>query len=73
MRKQFNKDSYLKLWKIKKRLKEQGKFLIDHDSVQEKKLRSYIRWIEDQILWNSRKEYVKILESFGNKEISFKQ
>ena len=66
----FNKKKCLKLLKERKNLKKEGKLLRDYDKTKNDELISYLSLLEDQIFWESRKEYVQILESFCNKKIS---
>jgi hypothetical protein len=67
----FNKKKCLKLLKERKNLRKEGKLLWDYDKTKADELTSYISLLEDQIFWESRKEYVQLLKSFYNKKISF--
>ena len=67
---EFDKQKCLQLLKEKKSLQKEGKLLEDYDKAKHDELISYFILFEDQIFWESRKKYVKLLESFCNKKIS---
>lgn len=54
----FDKDKCLKLLKERKNLQKKGKSLRDYDKAKHDELISYLSLIEDQIFWESRKEYI---------------
>ena len=66
----FDKDKCLKLLKERKSLQKEGKLLKDYDKAKNDELISYFIWIEDQIFWESRKEYIQILDLFVSKKIT---
>ena len=66
----FDKDKCLKLLKERKSLQKEGKLLENYDKAKHDELIGYLIWIEDQIFWESRKEYIQILDLFGNKKIT---
>jgi len=69
----FDKHKCLKLLKEKKRLKKEGKLLRDYDKTKNDELISYLSLLEDQIFWESRKEYIQILDLFVSKKITLDQ
>jgi len=69
----FDKHKCLKLLKEKKSLKKEGKLLRDYDKTKNDELISYLSLLEDQIFWESRKEYIQILDLFVRKKISLDQ
>ena len=73
MKMKFNKDRCLKLLKEKKSLEREGKLLRDYDKAKNDELISYFIMVEDQIFWQSRKEYRQILEFFVSKKITVDQ
>ena len=66
----FDKDKCLKLLKERKSLQKEGKLLRDYDKAKNDELISYLSLIEDQIFWESRKEYIQILDLFVSKKIT---
>ena len=50
--------------KERKSLKKEGKLLRDYDKTKNDELISYLTLLEDQIFWESRKEYIQILDLF---------
>ena len=69
----FDKDKCLKLLKERKSLQKEGKLLRDYDKAKNDELISYLSLIEDQIFWESRKEYIQILDLFVSKKITLDQ
>ena len=69
----FDKDKYLKLLKERKSLQKEGKLLRDYNKAKHDELISYFIMVEDQIFWESRKEYIRILDSFVSKKITLDQ
>jgi hypothetical protein len=63
----FDKDKLLKL--LQKKEKE-GEFLKDFDQFKNKELMEYFILVEDQIFWESQKEYFHLLDLFVKKKIS---
>lgn len=53
-----------------KKLHQEGKFLWDYDKAKNNELIEYITLLEDQIFWQSRKEYYQILYLFSSKKIT---
>lgn len=70
MRIKFDKDKCLQLFKEKKSLEKEGKSLRDYDTAKHDELLSYLYWIEDQVFWESRKEYLQILNLVVSKKIT---
>lgn len=66
----FDKDKCLKLLKERKSLQKEGKLLWDYDKAKNDELISYLILIEDQIFWESRKEYIQRLDLFVSKKIT---
>ena len=66
----FVKDKCLKLLKERKSLQKEGKLLRDYDKAKNDELISYLILIEDQIFYESRKEYIQILDLFVSKKIT---
>ena len=66
----FNKKKCLKLIKKSKELCQEGKFLWDYDKAKNKELTGYRSLLDDQIFWQSRGEFFKILELFVDKRIN---
>jgi len=66
----FNKKKCLALLKERKELRQKGKFFWDFDEAKNHELISYLILLEDQIFWESRKEYIHILDLFVNKKIT---
>ena len=66
----FDKDKCLKLLKERKSLQKEGKLLRDYDKAKNDELIRYLILIEDQIFWESRKEYIQILDLFVSKKIT---
>jgi len=66
----FDKNKCLKLLKERKSLQKQGKLLRDYDKAKNDELIRYISLIEDRIFWESRKEYIQILDLFVSKKIT---
>ena len=69
----FDKDKCLKLLKERKSLQKEGKLLRDCNKAKNDELISYLSLIEDQIFWESRKEYIRILDLFVSKKITLEQ
>ena len=69
----FDKDKCLKLLKERKSLQNEGKSLRDYDKAKHDELLSYLIMIDDQIFWESRKEYVQILDLLVSKKITLDQ
>lgn len=69
----FDKDKCLKLLKERKSLEKEGKLLRDYDKAKNDELISYLNLIEDQIFWESRKEYIQTLDLFVSKKITLEQ
>ena len=69
MKIKFDKDKCLKLLKERKSLQKEGKLLRDYDTAKNDELISYLSLIEDQIFWESRKQYIQILDLFVSKKI----
>jgi len=69
----FDKHKCLKLLKERKSLKKEGKLLQDYDKTKYDELISYLSLLEDQIFWESRKEYIQILDLFVSKKITLDQ
>jgi hypothetical protein len=57
----------------KKKPSKEGKLLRDYDKAKNDELISYLSLIEDQIFWESRKEYIQILDLFVSKKITLDQ
>ena len=70
MKMKFDKDKCLKLLNERKSLQKEGKLLPDYDKAKNDELISYLIMVEDQIFWESRKEYIQILDLFVSKKIS---
>ena len=66
----FNKKKCLALLKEKKKLDQEGKFFWDFDYAKNKELTGYLSLLDDQIFWQSRKEYCQILDLFVSKKIT---
>jgi hypothetical protein len=66
----FDKEKCLELIKESKKLRQKGKFLRDYDKAKNKELIQYLTFLDDQIFWQSRGEYFKILELFVDKRIN---
>jgi hypothetical protein len=66
----FDKKKFLALLKEKKKVAQEGKFFWDFDSAKNTELISYITFLEDQIFWQSPKEYCKMLDLFISKTIT---
>ena len=66
----FDKDKCLKLLKERKSLQKEGKLLRDYDKAKNDELIRYLSLIDDQIFWESRKEYIQILDLFVSKKIT---
>lgn len=64
MKIKFDKDKCLKLLKERKSLQKEGKLLRDYDKAKHDELISYLILVEDEIFWESRKEYIQILDLF---------
>jgi hypothetical protein len=73
MKIKFDKDKCFKLLKERKSLQKEGKLLRDYDKAKNDELISYLILIEDQIFWESRKEYIQILDLFVSKKITLDQ
>lgn len=69
MKMKFEKHKFLKLLKERKKLKKKGKLLEDYDETKNNELINYLILLEDQIFWESIKEYIQILDLFVNKKI----
>lgn len=65
----FDKNKCLKLLKKRKSLQKERKSLRDYDKAKNDGLISYLSLLEDQIFWESRKEYIQILNLFVSKKI----
>ena len=70
MEMKFDKDKCLKLLKERKSLEKEGKLLEDRHKAKNDQLISYLILIEDQIFWESLKEYIQILDLFVSKKIT---
>ena len=66
----FNKSQCLSLLKKRKNLWKEGKSLRNFNKFESDKLLEYLTLIEDQVFWQSRKNYYETLDSFINKKIS---
>lgn len=66
----FNKKKFLALLKERKSLKKESKFLWDYDKAKNKELVEYLTLLDDQIFWQSRKEYCQMLDLFVRKKIT---
>lgn len=66
----FDKDKCLKLLRERKSLQKEGKLLRDYNKTKNDELIKYLSLIEDQIFWESRKEYIQILDLFVSKKIT---
>ena len=73
MKMKFDKDKCLKLLKERKILQKEGKLLKDYDKAKNDEVISYLILVEDAIFWESRKEYIQILDLFVNKKITLDQ
>jgi hypothetical protein len=73
MKMKFDKDKCLKLLKERKNLQKKGKLLRDYDKAKNDELISYLILVEDQIFWESRKNYCQILDLFVRKKITLDQ
>ena len=69
----FDKDKCLKLLKERKSLQKEGKLLGDYDKAKNDELISYLILLEDEIFWESGKEYIQILDLFVRKKITLDQ
>ena len=69
----FDKDKCLKLLKERKSFQKEGKLLRDYDKAKNDELISYLIMVEDQIFWESRKEYTQMLDLFVSKKITLDQ
>jgi len=69
----FDKDKCLKLLKERKSLQKEGKLLRDYDKAKNGELISYLILVEDEIFWESGKEYLQILDLFVSKKITLDQ
>jgi hypothetical protein len=70
MKMKFDKYKCSKLLKERKSLLKEGKLLSDYDKAKNDELISYLIMIEDQIFWESRKEYIQMLDLFVSKKIT---
>lgn len=66
----FNKKKFFELMKESKKLGQEGKFLWDSDKAKNKELVGYLILLDDQIFWQSRKEYCQILDLFISNKIT---
>lgn len=73
MKIKFNKAKCLELLKKRANLRQEGKLLSDDDKVRNSELIHYLSLLEDQILWESRTDYIKLLHLLINNKISFNQ
>ena len=55
--------------KESKKLRQQGKSLWDYDKAKNEELTQYIMLLYDDIFWQSRDQYLQILESFISRSI----
>lgn len=69
----FDTNKCLKLLKERKSLEKEGKLFHDYDEAKNNELINYLTLIEDEIFWESRKEYIQILDLFVSKKISLDQ
>ena len=69
----FDKDKCLKLLKERKSLQKEGKLLRDYDKAKNDELINYLSLVEDEIFWESGKEYIQILDLFVSKNITLDQ
>ena len=70
MKIKFDKAKCLKLLKERKSLQKEGKLLQDYDKAKNDELISYLSLLDDQIFWESREEYIQILDLFVSKKIT---
>ncbi len=63
----------MNLLKQKNKLTKEGKSLKQFDHNQHIQLLTYLALLEDQIFWENRKDYIKIVKSFIYKPIHFDQ
>ena len=73
MKMKFDKDKCLKLLKERKSLQKEGKLLRDYDKAKNDELISYLSLVEDEIFWESGKEYIQILDLFVSKKTTLEQ
>lgn len=69
----FNKIHCLKLLKERRDLKKQGKELRNINKVKYDTLITYLILLEDQIFWESRREYFQMVDLCINKKITFNE
>jgi len=70
MRINFDKEKCLKLMKESEKLRQERRSFWDYEKGKSNELTRYLTLLYDHIFWQSRKEYLQILESFCNKKIS---
>ena len=66
----FSKKRYLELIKESNKLRQEGKFLYDYDKAKYDELSQYVTLLNDDIVWESRKEYLQIIKLFISRRIS---
>ena len=65
----FNKEKCLKLMRESEKLRQQGKLLWNYDKTKYKELTRYCTFLWDDIFWQSRNQYLQIIESFISRKI----
>jgi len=69
----FSKKKYLELMKESNKLRQETKFLWDYDKAKYDELSQYLTLLNDDIVWQSRKEYLQILELFISRSITVEE
>ena len=69
----FDKKKFLKLLREQEQVKKKGELLTNFTEAKKDELTKYKIWIDDQIFWESRENYLQILKQFVNKEIDGEQ
>jgi len=59
--------------KESKEIRKKGKFLWDYDEAKSHELNQYLTFLDDDIVWQSRKEYFQILELFISRSITVEE
>lgn len=65
----FNKQKCLELMLESKKLRQQGKSLLNYDKAKNDELIQYLTLLYDDIFWKSRYKYLQIIESFISRSI----
>jgi hypothetical protein len=73
MKNYFNKQRFLELIAESEKLRQEGKSLRDYDKAKDNELTHYYIVLETYIFWQSRSEYLEILQTFINESIDIDQ